>query len=109
MNMKQVGRHYFDPTRKITVPQHKLEVWPGFETSILQLENNVMLCTNTMHKLMNVETVLSFLLELQRSRNVNPGNYRNVVTRNLIGRTVMTLYERSVISFYFVELLLSNY
>jgi aubergine-like protein len=32
--MQQVGRYYYDPTRPAQIPQHKLELWPGYITAI---------------------------------------------------------------------------
>ena len=34
LQMQQVGRYYYDPTRPALIPQHKLELWPGYITSI---------------------------------------------------------------------------
>ena len=36
--MQQVGRYYYDPTRPAMIPQHKLELWPGYITSIQHYE-----------------------------------------------------------------------
>ena len=44
LEFKQIGRHYYNPKKQIRVPQHKLDLWPGFVASILQYEDNVMLC-----------------------------------------------------------------
>ena len=34
LNLKQIGRNTYDPTNRIQVPQHKLELWPGYVTAI---------------------------------------------------------------------------
>lgn len=50
--MKQVARNYFDPAAAFTVDTNRctFELWPGFVTSILNYENNVMLCAEVSHK-----------------------------------------------------------
>ena len=34
LQLKQVGRYYYDPNRPASIPQHKIELWPGYITSI---------------------------------------------------------------------------
>ena len=34
LQLKQVGRYYYDPKRPASIPQHKIELWPGYITSI---------------------------------------------------------------------------
>lgn len=34
LNLKQIGRNTYDPSNRIHVPQHKLELWPGYVTAI---------------------------------------------------------------------------
>nr|XP_020860026.1 piwi-like protein 1 isoform X3 [Phascolarctos cinereus] len=46
MNLQQIGRNYYNPSDPINIPNHRLVIWPGFTTSILQYENNIMLCTD---------------------------------------------------------------
>jgi hypothetical protein len=37
--------------------RHKLEVWPGYVTSIRQHENSLLLCVDISHKVFNIGTV----------------------------------------------------
>jgi len=90
LEMKQIGRHYYSPKMPVKVPQHKLELWPGFITSILQYERNVMLCADISHKILRTDTVWDFLNELYtRAR----GNFHDLATRNLVGEIVLTRYN----------------
>ena len=36
--MSQVGRYYYDPKRPAPIPQHKLELWPGYITAVQAYE-----------------------------------------------------------------------
>ena len=38
LEMTEVGRHYYDPKRPVPIPQHKLELWPGYITAIEHYE-----------------------------------------------------------------------
>ena len=41
LQLKQVGRYYYDPNRPAAIPQHKIELWPGYITSIQCYEGTV--------------------------------------------------------------------
>ena len=88
LGMQPVGRHYFNPERKIDIPEHKMSVWPGFETSILQHEREVLLCANIISKVLNSQTVYQWMSELYEQV---PGNrFYEVVSKKLIGQIVIT-------------------
>lgn len=48
--MRLIGRNYYNPEDCVKIPQHNLEVWPGFVTSILQFETSTMLIADVSHK-----------------------------------------------------------
>lgn len=58
LDLKLLGRNYFDPAAKEDIPQYRLEVWPGWDTSMRQMENDIMLCVELSHKVLRKETVL---------------------------------------------------
>ena len=65
----------------------RLDLWPGFVTSILQYEDNVMLCADVSHKIMRSDTVYDTLQEMFH----NPrGNFHDVAIKTLIGEIVLT-------------------
>lgn len=53
------------------MPQHKLQLWPGYETSIGMYETNILLCAEISTKVMRQETVLDFLSQCANDRNRN--------------------------------------
>lgn len=63
----------------------RLEVWPGFVTSILQYEQNVMLCADISHKILRTDTVLDVFFELK-----NEPKFHDAATRALVGEIVLT-------------------
>jgi len=44
----------------MNIPQHRLELWPGYETSIRRYEDGILLCAEISTKVMRQETVLDF-------------------------------------------------
>ena len=64
----------------------RLELWPGFITSILQYETNVMLCADISHKILRTDTVYDYLNDLfQTSRN-----FHDQAEKTLVGEIVLT-------------------
>ena len=50
LQMQQVGRHYYDPKAAVFVPQHKLEIWPGFISAINHFDDGPLLTLDVSHK-----------------------------------------------------------
>lgn len=61
LEMVQVGRYYYNPRTPSTVPQHRLEVWPGYITSVSQNEGGLMLLVDASHRVLRTETVLQLM------------------------------------------------
>uniref|UniRef100_A0A8C5Q026 Piwi-like protein 1 n=1 Tax=Leptobrachium leishanense TaxID=445787 RepID=A0A8C5Q026_9ANUR len=91
MNMKQIGRNYYNPNDPIDIKTHQLTVWPGFTTSILQYEANIMLCIDVSHKVLRNETVLDVMYNLHS--RVGPHHFRDECSKDLIGQIVLTKYN----------------
>ncbi|XP_025951075.1 piwi-like protein 1 [Dromaius novaehollandiae] len=91
MNLQQIGRNYYNPSDPVSIPNHRLMVWPGFTTSILQYEKSIMLCTDVSHKVLRSETVLDFMYSLYNQ--VEEQRFRDVCTKELIGLIVLTKYN----------------
>ncbi|XP_039213295.1 piwi-like protein 1 isoform X1 [Crotalus tigris] len=91
MNLQQIGRNYYNPSDPISIPKHRLMIWPGFTTSILQYETSIMLCTDVSHKVLRSETVLDFMYTLYEQ--VEEERFREICTKELIGVIVLTRYN----------------
>ncbi|KAG8146354.1 hypothetical protein E2320_012707 [Naja naja] len=91
MNLQQIGRNYYNPSDPISIPKHRLMIWPGFTTSILQYETSIMLCTDVSHKVLRSETVLDFMYSLYDQ--VGEQQFRESCTKELIGVIVLTRYN----------------
>ncbi|XP_006768862.1 PREDICTED: piwi-like protein 1 [Myotis davidii] len=96
MNLQQIGRNYYNPSDPIDIPNHRLVIWPGFTTSILQYENNIMLCTDVSHKVLRSETVLDFMFSLYQQTEGLTDKMRNDfnVMKDLAVHTRLTPEQR---------------
>uniref|UniRef100_A0A8C8HAY7 Piwi-like 1 n=1 Tax=Oncorhynchus tshawytscha TaxID=74940 RepID=A0A8C8HAY7_ONCTS len=91
LNMQQIGRHYYNPTDPLNIPQHRLTIWPGFTSTILQYESSIMLCTDVSHKVLRSETVLSFMMGLRQQSGDQ--RFPEACTKELVGLIVLTKYN----------------
>jgi aubergine-like protein len=91
MKMQLVGRNYYHPDRKIDIRAHKMQVWPGISTSILQYESDVMLCADVAHKVLRQQTVLEFLYEIYGQTDRN--RFYDVAKKKLLGEIILTRYN----------------
>lgn len=90
IQMEQVGRHHYDPKMQIDIKQHGLQLWPGFVTSILQYEYDVMLLSDISHKVLRTQTVLEVMYDLIDKYR---GNFKEEVKKKFIGEIVLTRYN----------------
>ncbi|XP_071789596.1 piwi-like protein 1 [Asterias amurensis] len=90
VGMEQIGRHYYNPKTPIMIQQHGLQMWPGFITSILQYEKDVLLMADVSHKILRLDTVLDLMTDIY---NKKPNTFQDEVTRLLIGEIVLTSYN----------------
>ncbi|XP_022105120.1 piwi-like protein 1 [Acanthaster planci] len=90
MGMQQIGRHYFNPNLPVVIPQHSLQLWPGFITSILQYEEEVMLMADVSHKVLRTDTVLDILANIYVAKK---DRFKEEAMRMLVGEIVLTSYN----------------
>lgn len=90
LEMSQVGRYYYDPKRPSPIPEHRLELWPGYITAIQAYEGGVMLLADVSHRLLRTDTCLNFMYDILRK---NPQNFQAEVTKQLVGTVVLTRYN----------------
>ena len=62
LTLVRIGRHDFNPTGAHKVPQHSLEVWPGYITAINELEGGLLLNLDATHRVMQMKTVRDLML-----------------------------------------------
>ncbi|CAH1169267.1 unnamed protein product [Phyllotreta striolata] len=87
MDLKKIQDNYFDPQLKETIPDHQLELWPGFFTSIRQHEGQLLLNCELKFKVMRMDNCYDMFLECRSSRN------RQEFQSRIIGSIVLTYYN----------------
>ncbi|NXM66782.1 PIWL1 protein, partial [Serilophus lunatus] len=91
LNLQQIGRNYYNPSDPVSMPNHRLMIWPGFSSSILQYEESIMLCADVSHKVLRGETVLDVMHSLHSQVGVE--RFRDTCAKELIGLIVLTRYN----------------
>ncbi|ALC39290.1 aub, partial [Drosophila busckii] len=82
LKLQEVSRNFFDPQAKVILDKYRLELWPGYTTSIRQHEHDILLCAEITHKVMRTDSLLNVLsICLQ-----NCDDYRMGFKREVIGR-----------------------
>lgn len=92
LHLIPIGRNYYSSTQAFRIADHKLEVWPGFVTSILQFEKSAMLCVDLSHKVINTETVLT-VMQAAFSGNASEQSVRDKIAKQVVGEIVLTKYN----------------
>jgi len=65
----------------------RLELWPGFVTSILQYEKNIMLGLDISHKILRTDTVYDYMNDVYMT---GKGDFHDNVSKGLVGEIVLT-------------------
>merc|ERR1719192_275314 len=90
LHLELIRRDYYDPKAAVDFKAYRLELWPGYMTSIRQHEAKVMLCCELSNKILRTDTVLDQMAEARK----RGGNSFKVVAEKLVlGAIVMTRYN----------------
>ena len=65
----------------------RLQVMPGFITSILQYENSILLGVDVAHKILRTDTVLDIMYEMYQQRATS---FYDDVFKKFVGSIVLT-------------------
>jgi len=90
LKMVQMNKNYYNPAEAMMVPQHKLEIWPGYVTAVHEYEGGVMLCLDVSHKVLRTSTAADLLKDVYRKDSTNMvANSKKA----LLGAVVLTRYN----------------
>lgn len=90
LRLVQIKRQYFDPTERIQVPVHKLEIWPGMCSNIAEYDGGLFMCCDISHRILRTSTVLEMLRDIY---NRDRSNFQTLAKRVLVGCVVLTRYN----------------
>ncbi|KAK2583778.1 hypothetical protein KPH14_009684 [Odynerus spinipes] len=91
LKLQLVGRDFYDARSKIEVAEYKLELWPGYFTSIRQHEHDILMCSEITHKVMRQET----LLDIWRNCRETGRDAQKMYAEQVIGAVVLTDYNNN--------------
>merc|ERR1719204_667609 len=92
MQLELIRRDYYDPKAAIILKQHKLELWPGYVTSIRQHEEKILMCCEISHKILRTDTVLDQIGEIHQKTRGGP-SFHAEVEKALLGAIIITRYN----------------
>ncbi|EDV58944.1 protein aubergine [Drosophila erecta] len=89
LNLQLVSRNFFDPQAKINLENFRMQLWPGYQTSIRQHESDILLCAEIAHKVMRTDTLYNILSESVRDND----DYQTAFKRAVMGMVILTDYN----------------
>lgn len=109
LKLQNVKRDYYDPQAKvrltrldhtwpqitrfsssqIDVPEGRLELWPGYITSIRAHHGSVLMNAEISHKFMRNETIMDIM---KQTKNNHPHDWKDKLQKEIVGTTVLTGY-----------------
>jgi len=95
LQLQLIGRNYFDVKAAIKDPklmQRKLELYPGYITTIKQQEKDVMLNVEITHKVLRIDSVLDVIKDITRNCR-NKANLKGDLEKLLLEKIVITKYN----------------
>jgi aubergine-like protein len=109
LDLEQINRNFYDTKAAIKDPklrERKLELYPGYITSIRQQENDVLLNVEISHKVLRIDSVLDVMndvIKKARSR----ADLQADLDKALLGQIVITKYNMKTYRIHEVRLDLS--
>ncbi|XP_055975106.1 piwi-like protein 2 isoform X2 [Sorex fumeus] len=90
LDMKLVGRNFYDPTSAMVLQQHRLQIWPGYAASIRRTDGGLFLLADVSHKVIRNDSVLDVMHAMyQQSKE----SFQDECTKLLVGNIVITRYN----------------
>lgn len=90
LEFKRVGRQFFDNRDPCKIPQHKLEIWPGYCVSVNEYSGGIMLCLDVQHKVLRTQTALQVMHEVAER---NKQRAKQLIEKEFMGSVVLTKYN----------------
>lgn len=91
LDMKQIRDHYFNLSLAVKIQKHKLEVMPGFSTSILTYDSGALLNLDIVHKILRMDTFLDCMYDLYN--NCRQDQFQEVCFKKYVGTIVLTKHN----------------
>ncbi|XP_055386002.1 protein piwi-like [Condylostylus longicornis] len=93
LQLQLVGKNFYDALDKINLSQYRIQLWPGYITSIRQHENEILVCAEVTHKVMRTETIYDIMRQCINDSDRRGGDWSENFKKQVIGLTVLTDYN----------------
>ncbi|XP_073961880.1 piwi-like protein Ago3 isoform X1 [Choristoneura fumiferana] len=93
LQLVRFGRQHFNEHAAVQIPQHKLEVWPGYVTAVDEYEGGLMLTLDSTSRVLRTQSVLEFIKETVQTQGAK---WKQAMTELLVGCSVMTTYNKKL-------------
>ncbi|KAK2513135.1 hypothetical protein Q9233_015765 [Columba guinea] len=90
LDLKLVGRNFFEPTQATIVQHYRLQIWPGYSVSIRKKDGGLFLLVNSIHKVVRSDSVLNVMHSIYKQ---DPNSFQDECTKQLVGNVVITRYN----------------
>lgn len=93
LNYVQFQRRHYYPGSSVTMPQKKLEIWPGYVTAVNEHKGGLLLCCDTLHKVLSQRSVHEVLSDLSISSD---DQFREKARAAIVGTVIVTRYNNNL-------------
>ena len=93
LDMTRIGQHYYSSLRQVDIPNHSLQVWPGYTTAVHEYEGGLFLVIDVAHKILRSQTCHSYMNDLYAQHGRDMAEFKRQVSIGLIGSIVLTKYN----------------
>uniref|UniRef100_A0A2K6UAP2 Piwi-like protein 2 n=1 Tax=Saimiri boliviensis boliviensis TaxID=39432 RepID=A0A2K6UAP2_SAIBB len=90
LDMKLVGRNFYDPASAVVLQQHRLQIWPGYAASIRRTDGGLFLLADVSHKVIRNDSVLDVMHAIYQQ---NKEHFQDECTKLLVGNIIITRYN----------------
>ncbi|KAK0151277.1 Piwi-like protein 2 [Merluccius polli] len=90
VGLKLVGRNHYDPQSAVILGKHRLQVWPGYATSIKRTDAGLYLSVDVTHKVLRNDSVLNAMKVVYQQ---GTENFQDECSKELVGSIIITRYN----------------
>ncbi|KAM6040380.1 piwi-like protein 2 [Chlamydotis macqueenii] len=90
LDMKLVGRNFFEPAQATILQHYRLQIWPGYSVSIRKKEGGLFLLVDAIHKVIRSDSVLNFMHAIYKQ---SLSSFQDECIKQLVGNVVITRYN----------------
>uniref|UniRef100_A0A8C8ACH3 Piwi-like protein 2 n=1 Tax=Otus sunia TaxID=257818 RepID=A0A8C8ACH3_9STRI len=90
LDMKLVGRNFYEPAQATILHHHRLQIWPGYSVSIRKKDGGLFLLVDAIHKVIRSDSVLTFMHVIYKQ---SLSSFQDECIKQVVGNTVITRYN----------------